>query len=156
MNLPDFDNFAPLQALREKMQAVALGHYEFFDPKRHLTGDERLALVQGLRLPLQAIRPLDDKTFAFKNARVILWSADVMQQSVYHLCFCDQMTLSGDVVVGTQPPDVAQVCAACLDHLQYEGHNSHRHRHQDYYAQVRKNFSAQDFFSRFVHYPVDG
>lgn len=155
MRLPDFNAFAPLLKLREKMQAVALGHYEFFDPKRHLTGDERLALVNGVRLPFRALRHLDDKTFAFKNARVILWAADVMQQGQYHLCHCDQMALDGEVVAGINPPENAQVCAACLDYLQYDGHNSHRHRHQDYYAQVRKNFTPRDFFSRFAHYPLE-
>ena len=154
MKFPDFSAFEPLQRLRQKMAADRLGHYEFFDPLRHLTGVERLALTHGIELPVGAVRTLDDKTFAYKNARVLLWSADVMQQASYHLCECDQLPVFERVCVGVNPPENAQVCSACLDHLQYQGHNSHRHRHQAYYAEVRKGFRAEDFFSRFRHYPV--
>lgn len=154
MKLPDFAEFAPFQALRAAMQATEPGHFVFFDPVRHLTGDERLQLQRGLAVSSGAVRLLDDRTFAYKNARVLVWSADPMRQGLFHLCACEQFHPESTLVVGCEVPAAASVCAACLDYLQYEGHNSVRARHRDYYAKVRQQFRAQDFFSRYPHYPL--
>ncbi|UTA46402.1 hypothetical protein L1F30_09470 [Simiduia sp. 21SJ11W-1] len=152
MKLPDFADFPPLTLLREKMGASRLGQFEFFDPRLHLTGIERVELAgAGLRVPRVALNKLLDHTVAFKNARVIVW---VEGFSDYHLCWCDKFPPDEWVHIGAGNLAERAVCSACLDHLQYEGHNSHRHRHQDYYAQVRRQFDVKDFFARFPHYPV--
>lgn len=154
MNLPDFTDFPPLLALRKKMGATQLGGFEFFDPRLHLTGDERVQLSgEGMAVPLTALRRLIDHTVAFKNARVIVWQEGY---SDYHLCWCAKFPESEMVNIGAANLLGRSVCSECLDHLQYEGHNSHRHRHQDYYAQVRKQFDVANFFGRFPHYPVKG
>ena len=154
MKFPDFAGFAPFQKLRQAMGATEPGHFVFFDPVRHLTGEERLQLGEGMAVDFGALWLLDDRTFGYKNARVLVWSADAMRQSVFHLCACDRFTEENPLMIGCRPPAQAQVCAECLDYLRYDGHNSVRARHRDYYAQVRKQFKPDDFFTRYPHYPV--
>lgn len=157
MLLPDFGEFEPFLKLRETMGARALGHFEFFDPKIHLTADERLALLKGaIRLPTQLVRRLDDHTLAFKNARVLVWEDNGALTRLFHLCACPAFPVAEKVCVGVNPARGAQalVCEACLDHLQYQGHNSHRHRHQAYYEKVRAEFDVAAFFQRYPHYPL--
>ncbi len=152
MNLPDFTDFPPLLALRKKMGATELGQFDFFDPVLHLTGEERIQLAgPGIAVGTMALRKLLDHTVAYKNARVIVWQP---QCAEYHLCWCKNFPQLPDVFVGARKPAGMSVCSECLDHLQYDGHNSHRHRHQDYYAQVRKHFDVATFFQRFPHYPI--
>jgi hypothetical protein len=152
MKLPDFSDFPPLAALRRTMGATKLGAFEFFDPKRHLTGAERIALAgPGVSVTMANVRRLMDHTIGFKNARVLAWQPD---RGEYHLCWCEKFPCSGSLVVGAGLQPDRSVCNACLDHLQYEGHNSHRHRHQAYYAEVRRQFDVAAFFDRFPHYPL--
>src|SRR5690625_6686807 len=42
VELPDFLEFAEFNRLRERMGAEQLGAFEFFDPRLHLTADERM------------------------------------------------------------------------------------------------------------------
>lgn len=157
MRLPDFGEFEPFQQLREKMGAERLGHFEFFDPKCHLTADERLMLLRrGILLPQTALRKLYDHTIAYKNARVLVWPESDALTTVFHLGWCDQFPAQETLRVGVQVGKIgpALVCEACLDQLQYEGHNSNRHRHQAYYEKVRSEFDVKAFFKRFPHYPL--
>ena len=98
MKLPDFVDFEPFNALREKMGARELGYFELFDPARHLTGSERSELQRsGMLLPLEKIKTLPDKTLAIKNSRVLVYYPDDgwyrlhRQYPVYHLAFCSQL-----------------------------------------------------------------
>lgn len=152
MPLPDFTDFPPLLALRQKMGATELGSYDFFDPARHLTGDERVALAgQGLAVARAALRRLIDHTVGFKNARVLVWGDE---GGDYHLSWCSKFPTQTALWVGASKPAAMRVCSACLDQLQYEGHSSHRSRHQAYYEQVRAEFNVGAFFTRYPHYPV--
>ena len=157
MELPDFGQFEPFLSLREKMGATRLGSFEFFDPKIHLTAQERLVLLrQGILLPVAVLRKLSDRTIAFKNARVLVWPESDALTTTYHLSWCDQFPTDQRLRAGVQVGRLTngRVCQACLDLLQYEGHNSNRHRHEAYYEKVRAEFDVRAFFSRYPHYPL--
>lgn len=102
MKLPDFIEFEPFNALREKMGTTDLGFFELFDPTIHLTGSERSALESaGVLLKSNEFRVLPDKTLAIKNSRVLAyipdesWHRNRREYPTYHLAWCSQLeTLS--------------------------------------------------------------
>src|SRR5690625_3539173 len=61
VELPDFLEFAEFNRLRERMGAEQLGAFEFFDPRLHLTADERMALEAGIETGWAALRCIDRK-----------------------------------------------------------------------------------------------
>ena len=98
MELLDFTEFEPFNALREKMGTDRLGYFELFDPAIHLTGAERSQLeTSGRLLPLSEIKVLPDKTLAIKNSRVLAyipsenWFRDRREYPTYHLARCSEL-----------------------------------------------------------------
>lgn len=98
MELLDFKEFEPFNALREKMGTDQLGFFELFDPEIHLTGEERSLLEsQGMLKPLRDIKVLPDKTLAVKNSRVLIyipsenWFRDRRAYPTYHLARCSEL-----------------------------------------------------------------
>ncbi|MPR11658.1 HNH endonuclease [Microvirga tunisiensis] len=98
MKLPNFFDFAPLNAVKEKMgiprdvygdltvhiDAARLSEFEL----------ERLTSTDGLDVTLDEIRVLEDGTLAFKTSRVLLYIRDVADyghgqfQPRYHVAEC--------------------------------------------------------------------
>src|SRR5690554_7172560 len=73
--------------MRKQMNTTVLGEFELFDPSKQLTWSEREALEQkGLVIQGADLRPLRDKTLAFKNSRVWL-----KHDQVFHLGYCPQI-----------------------------------------------------------------
>ncbi len=98
MELLDFTEFEPFNALRQKMGTDRLGYFELFDPDIHLTGEERSRLAtSGELLPLEAIKVLPDNTLAIKNSRVLAyipsenWFRDRREYPTYHLARCAEL-----------------------------------------------------------------
>ncbi|ODC04201.1 hypothetical protein BFW38_12340 [Terasakiispira papahanaumokuakeensis] len=166
MKLPDFTEFEPFVALRQQMGARRQGHFELFDPKRHLNGRERSALeTTGLKRSLSQLRALADGTWAIKNSRILIYSAHTPGH--YHLAQCPSLLTQKrqEVVITTRrqgqipgfTEDVtAQVCSDCLQLLGYKGFDLTRNRKIAYSKALLKDFSREDFFKVFTLYPVRG
>src|SRR5690554_605956 len=87
MKLLDFLEFEQFNQMRKQMNTTVLGEFELFDPSKQLTWSEREALEQkGLVIQGADLRPLRDKTLAFKNSRVWL-----KHDQVFHLGYCPQI-----------------------------------------------------------------
>lgn len=167
MKLPDFLEFEPFNQLRQAMGAEQLGQFEFFDPRLHLTADERDRLSRGYDLGWSALRCLHDYTLAYKNSRVLLWVDEPGQSwavPCYHLAYCRKLRwLRGErphqqVSIATRlpPPDPWpwQVCSECLQQLQFRGYDAARGRHKDFSERVREEFELDDFLEHYPQYPV--
>jgi len=167
VKLPDFLEFDAFNRLRETMGAEELGRFEFFDPRLHLTADERERLAEGLVLGWPALRCLQDYTLAYKNSRVLLWVDETGQSwaaPVYHLAYCRSLRLLRQqrpeqrVTVATRLPTPDpwpwQVCPECLQQLQFHGYDAARGRHRDYSERVREAFDLADFWRQYPSYPL--
>lgn len=154
MELIDFLEFEPFNQLRERMGADQLGHFELFDPERHLTGDERSVLArQGMALPRSLLGRLLDHCLCYKNSRVAIVVDDVL-----HVARCDQLperdqyrTGSSERAFEGQPV----VCTACLQILNYKGYDDHKARKEHYNRQVVARFTLDAFWSGYVLYPLN-
>src|SRR2546430_12207032 len=97
MNLPDFLQFDPFNALRKAMGAEKLGDFAFNHASPRLTREEleRLASA-GIEIDIKEIRILPDGTLAYKDSRVLLYIRDipnyrdkgVQNLSKYHITGC--------------------------------------------------------------------
>lgn len=166
MELPDFLEFGPFNLLRQKMGANALGDFVFFDPQRHLTGQELLQLKSdgGIEISVAALRVHEDFTLIYKNARVLVALSEPESQAstaskLYHLADCSQVALWRNRLahlplrVATREMSGA-VCTECLQRLRYEGFDRGRSRHQPYNERVREGFDLQLYYQRYPCYPV--
>lgn len=166
MKLPDFLAFEPFLSLRKKMRADKLGHFEFFDPKVHLTVQERNELEMGLLVPVQCVRVLKDFTLAYKNSRVVVSLSNPRQPEdwCYHLAACSGFTATVQsdaqqpVKLSTTQPQAEmgtyRVCSECLQRLRYQGFDGLRNRHRQYSLRVQEEFELETFFKTFSVYPV--
>ena len=167
MKLPNFTEFEPFVELRRAMGARKQGHFELFDPGRHLTGRERSELdCQGLQVPLYRLRYLADATWAYKNTRLLVYLAEAAH---YHLAQCPITTdweknqsvwittrRSGALPLGSQQESHKSVCAHCLQLLGYKGFDLSRNRKIGYSKQLLKTFDREAFFRVYPLYPVQG
>lgn len=167
MKLPDFTEFEPFVALRQAMGARKQGHFELFNPERHLNGRERSELDnQGKRLPLHRLRRLADMTWGYKNTRLLVYLPEAAD---YHLAQCSvtdqwareqqvqvttryQGLLPGDETTGKQ----RSVCPECLQLLGYKGFDLHRNRKVGYSKLLLRRFSCAEFFQLYRLYPLQG
>jgi len=167
MKLPDFTEFEPFKELRLSMRARKSGHFELFNPEKHLSGRERSELDQlGRQLPLQRLRRFADDTWGLKNTRLVVYREEDQD---YHLAQCEA-TLSwnsnqsvwvttrrsGLLPLGSQGEISRQVCAQCLQTLGYKGFDLNRSRKIAYSKNLLKTFSRDDFFKVYKLYPVQG
>ena len=98
MELKNFTEFEPFNALRKKMGTEQFGYFELFDPVLHLTGTERSQLEQvGVLQKLAAVKVLPDQTLAMKNSRVLAYNPDEnwyrvhREYPTYHIAFCARL-----------------------------------------------------------------
>ncbi|MDN3650307.1 hypothetical protein QWZ13_15465 [Reinekea marina] len=152
IHLPDFTEFEPFNKLREKMNASELGAFELFDPKHHLTGDERSLLQrQGAELPRSGVSHLLDFTLVYKNTRCI-----VRDKSVFHVAHCEQFPIDDSLFVATNITVnmPKQVCPDCLKIIHYKGYDPLKARKEAYSQQVLQNFTLSEFWRHYALYPV--
>lgn len=153
MKLDDFLEFEPFNQLRAAMGTDQLGYFELFDPKLHLTGEERSQLERlGLSLPSHQVGRLLDHTLCYKNSRVVL-----VAQGCYHLSHCEVLQANEEVTIATsmQPlSPVLSVCPACLQLLGYQGYDAHKARKEGYNARVLADFSLSQFWREYPPYPI--
>lgn len=87
MQLPNYAEFKSFIDLREKMQAFKDGVFELFDKNKHLTGEERRALENGLAMDLAQIVTMRDGTLRYKNSRVMIYTSST--PNIYHIADCE-------------------------------------------------------------------
>ena len=171
MKLPDFLSFEAFNQLRQTMGAEELGDFVFFDPKRHLTGLQRLSLErEGLALSPAELRPLGDFTLAYKDTRVLLYQPPVSAEQgrlFYHLADCPSVyELQGNETephwwVRANNPNLIysnvdyRVCSQCLQRLRYQDFDAARNRHREYSKRVQEDFDLEAFFLRYPSYPIN-
>ncbi|SFB97934.1 hypothetical protein SAMN05660443_0978 [Marinospirillum celere] len=167
MKLPDFTEFEPFVELRRAMGARKRGHFELFDPERHLTGRERSELDrEGRYLPWTRLKHLADDTWGYKNTRLAVYLSEAED---YHLAQCEvtqtweagayvwiSTRRTGPLPLGPEQETRKQVCAHCLQLLGYKGFDLHRNRKIAYSKQLLKTFSRDEFFKVYKLYPVQG
>lgn len=154
MSLPDFTEFDAFNELRERMGADKLGHFEWFDPVWHLTGQERSDLErQSLQIHRDRIMALLDFTLVFKNSRVL-----VLDTSCYHICNCKRLPseLQLSVATSLRPTQTKalNVCRDCLQTLHYQGYDLTKARKEAYSHQVFETFKLAAFWRQYPMYPV--
>lgn len=167
MKLPDFLDFAEFNRLREAMGAEELGAFEFFDPRLHLTADERVELESGIETGWGALRCMHDYTLAYKNSRVLLGlqvPGTDAQAQIYHLAYCRILQHwrreqpQQRLWLGTTQPEASvwpkRVCPDCLQQLQFQGYDAARARHRNYSERVLDEFDLAEFFQRYPVYPL--
>lgn len=167
MKLPDFTEFEPFKALRLSMGARKAGHFELFNPDKHLTGKERSELdQQGKQLSLNRLKHFADETWGLKNTRLTVYLAEA---SEYHLAQCVitqdwkentsvwvSTRRTGNLPLGANQSSSRQVCADCLQLLNYKGFDLQKNRKIAYSKNLIKTFSREDFFRVYTLYPVQG
>jgi hypothetical protein len=156
MQIIDFDNFEPFNALRKKMGAEVLGRFELFDPEKQITFSERELLEIGeFNVPSNRLRILKDKTFVFKNTRLWLsWS----EHENYHLAGCDLVQnrrhKKANFIAGLHQSTDKIVCLDCLQLLKYDGLDARRSRRLDLAKTVQKEFKLTEFQKDYPFYPL--
>lgn len=153
MQLADFLEFEPFNRMRAAMGTEKLGYFELFDPRVHLTGEERSLIErQGLTLPAAEVGRLLDHTLCYKNSRVVL-----LDRQCFHLSHCDALSASDEVTIATslQPfGSVQSVCSSCLQLLGYQGYDAQKARKEGYNARVLAGFSLPAFWRDYPPYPI--
>ncbi|MGR6873400.1 hypothetical protein ACU6U9_14080 [Pseudomonas sp. HK3] len=149
MNLFDFKNDESLNKLRELIGTEQLGTFELFDPKRHLSWQDRQLLAkQWVDVEGNILRSGDDNILYFKNSPVV-----VKVDDVFHFALCDDIkkrigqgqlpninaTTCNDLMAN------ATNCSYCLHAVSYEGFDAYRHRHQQYNEKILKSFNLNQF-----------
>jgi hypothetical protein len=177
VKLPDFENDTELNALRKAMGAE-LRNYIASPPSNILTIEEIERLAgEGIEIPLDDVRVLNDGTHFYKGRRVIVYIRDVAEYGGrismprYHLAMCDvlhKMIAEGRYkkryVVATRDDgkfsiqrvrgesftkseESLAVCQQCLDELKYKSFSLRLASTQR--ASAVANFSLKIFFEEF-------
>lgn len=177
MRLPDFETDVELNSLRNAMGA-ALRNYSAAPSTDVLTIEEieRLA-SEGIEIPLDDVRVLNDGTHFYKGRRVIVYIRDVAEYGArismpkYHLAMCDTLNKMIEegrykkrYVVATRDDgkfsiqkirgeasvkseEPLAVCQQCLDELKYRSFSLRMGSVQR--ATAVRDFSLTDFFGEF-------
>ncbi|SEI54208.1 hypothetical protein SAMN05421831_1044 [Allopseudospirillum japonicum] len=165
MKLPNFLEDEAFNQLRKKMGTSRYGYFKLFNPKYHLTGQERSLLeLQGKKVSIRNLVPLADSTWAFKNTRVILY---LPESSVYHLAQCQKLKQHEYVYISTKRegdlPLIKQetrtaslkICEHCLQVLGYKGFDLRKNRKVAYSQKILQEFSRSEFFRLYRQYPIN-
>ena len=164
MKLPNFTEFEPFQQLRLTMGARKVGHFELFNPERHLNGRERSELdLQGKQLPLHRLKRFADTTWGLKNTRLVVYLAEANNDHLAQCPITQGWDYNQNVWVSTRRTGnlpsqqiTRQVCADCLQLLSYKGFDLQKNRKIAYSKNLINTFSREEFFRIYTLYPVQG
>lgn len=162
MKLPDFLEFEPFNTLRERMGAEKLGYFEVFDPKQHLTGEERAELrTRGVAVQRSQVQYLGDHTLAYKNSRIGLVHEETLHVTRCHLLDdfqSGQVVSSGaaiasrsDAATSTQ---AVMACRHCLHQMRFAGIDLGKERKLHHNERMIKQFTLRQFFVAYPDYPL--
>jgi hypothetical protein len=149
MKLYDFKQDDKLNNLRDLMGADTLGHFELFDPVRHLSWQERKALNgEWINVTTSSLHAYSDHTLAYKNSHVF----SVTEKS-FHFSFCDDLKkrinqgklANAQVTLNDALLEGRSVCEYCLHAVSYQGYDAYRRRHEEYNQRIIKKFKFSDY-----------
>lgn len=149
MKLIDFTQDQAFNDLRHEIGAEDLGHFELFDPKKHLTWKEKKFLNEDwVNVPVASLHAHSDKTLAYKNSYIL----SVIGEEV-HFAYCDALknkinkgsVNSVDVSLKWELFKDKPVCSYCLHAIAYEGFDVYRHRHQEYNQKIVQSFKLDHY-----------
>ncbi len=149
MELVDFKQDITFNRLRRQMGTHELGHFELFDPIRHLSWQERKALgSQWLNISSNVLHAYSDQTLAYKNSHVF----SITDQH-FHFSLCDKLKkrisqghLSKvEVTLNESLLTDKTVCEYCLHAVGYQGYDAYRRRHEEYNQRIMKNFKFKQY-----------
>lgn len=177
MKLPNFDHDLELNALRKAMGAD-LREYTPPPPTSVLTIEEIERLAgEGIEIPLDEVRVLNDGTHVYKGRRVIVYIRDVAEYGgrasmpKYHLAMCTTLSMMMEAgrfktryVVATRDDgkfsiqrirgetaikseEQLNVCQQCLDELNYREFSMRMGSRLR--QEAVQNFSIKMFFDEF-------
>jgi len=177
MKLPDFELDTELNALRSAMGAT-LREYAAAPSTNVLTIEEIERLAgEGIDIPLDEVRVLNDGTHVYKGRRVIVYIRDVSEYGSrismpkYHLAMCDTLNKMIEegrykkrYVVATRDDgkfsiqkirgevtiksdEALAVCQRCLDELYYKSFSLRMSSSQR--AGIVQSFSLKEFFDEY-------
>ncbi|MGA7433773.1 MAG: HNH endonuclease signature motif containing protein [Xanthobacteraceae bacterium] len=177
MKLPDFEIDPGLNELRNAMGAT-LGDYKPASPGNVLTSEEVKRLQnEGIEIPIDDIRVLNDGTYIYKGRRVVVYIRDVASYNdkyelpKFHLAVCnvlvkmmDQGRYKKRYVVAAREDGIFKIhkirnnevspsderldiCQVCLDELYYEGFSLQMGRDQR--SNRVREFALKAFFEKF-------
>ncbi len=177
MKLPDFELDTELNSLRKAMGAE-LREYSAAPPSSVLTIEEIERLAgEGIEIPLDEVRVLNDGTHFYKGRRVIVYIRDVAEYGArismpkYHLAMCDTLNKMIEegrykkrYVVATRDDgkfsiqrirgetivksdEALDVCQQCLDELKYKLFSRNMDRSRR--IDAVRDFSLGSFFDEF-------
>jgi hypothetical protein len=177
VKLPNFEDDGALNSLRKEMGA-ALPDYSPAPVTDMLTVEEIERLAnEGIEIPLDEVRVLNDGTHVYKGRRVIVYIRDVAEYGArvsmpkYHLAMCntlnqmieegryqkryvvanrDDGTFSIQKIRGetiTRTNEELDVCQQCLDELNYKSFSLRMERKKR--TSAVRDFSIKTFFEEF-------
>ena len=167
MKLPNFLEFDAFNKIRATMGAEELGDFVFFDPKKHLTGLERLELqADGLPVSADVLSAASDFTLIYKDSRVLVYLANPLEGAdwLFHLSDCDLMRkyrednrlcdFQAKTFLPTHNSGTYKVCTDCLQKMRYQNFDGVRNRHREYSQRIEDSFNLDEFFNLYPIYPV--
>lgn len=149
MKLLDFKQSERLDGLRKSMKTENYGEFELFDPKRHLSWQERKQLSDSWQaVASSALHAYSDQTLAYKNTHIFC-----QDNNAVHFAFCDSIKknlhqgkmLKVNVTLNIDALASESVCQYCLHAISYEGFDVYRHRHKEYNDNILKTFNLTQY-----------
>jgi hypothetical protein len=151
MKLVDFKQNESFDLLRSKMGMEDYGKFELFDPIRHLSWQERQSLSSDWStISSSGLHSYGDKTLAYKNSHIFCLNGDKI-----HFALCDQIKKSiqqgkmanANVTLKVDLLTEQPVCEYCLHAVSHQGFDVYRHRHQEYNANILRQFNLLNYIS---------
>ncbi len=149
MKLFDFKEDESFNQLRCKMGTDEFGHFELFDPVRHLSWQERKALSgDWVKVESAGLHAYSDHTLAYKNSHVF----SITEQH-FHFSMCDKLKkrisqgrlLDMNITLNEGLLNGKAVCEYCLHAVGYQGYDVYRRRHEDYNQRIMKKFNFSQY-----------
>jgi len=149
MELIDFKQDDTFNRLRSLIGSQKYGHFELFDPLRHLSWQERKSLSgHWVVIPTGVLHAYHDQTLAYKNSHVFS-----ITEEHFHFSLCDKLKnrisqgrlAEIEVTLNARLLEEKSVCEYCLHAVSYQGFDAYRRRHAEYNQQIIKTFSFRHY-----------
>lgn len=151
MELIDFKKDKTLDRLRSLMGSEEYGHFELFDPQRHLSWQERKSLTgHWVVISSGVLHAYNDQTLAYKNSHVFS-----ITEEHFHFSLCDKLKnrisqgrlAEIEVTLNAKLLLDKSVCEYCLHAVNYQGFDAYRRRHAEYNQRIIKKFNFSHYLN---------
>ena len=149
MKLVDFKQDEKFNQLRKKIGNSSYGDFELFDPKRHLSWQERKGLIEGWsNISTAMLHAYSDHTLAYKNSHVFSKTDEH-----FHFSLCDKLKKrisqgrlpDIEITLNESLINKKEVCEYCLHAVSYQGFDAYRRRHEEYNQHIIKKFNFEHY-----------